>query len=136
MAALNERMKEIFAKQGIFVLGTADLNGVPNVVPVGAVKILDDETILISDQYFHKTLNNLRENPKVALSFWELGEGYQIKGEASIHTEGKIFEETAEWIRRRSQEIGRPIKSKGAIIIKITAVYSVSPGSQAGRRIA
>jgi predicted pyridoxine 5'-phosphate oxidase superfamily flavin-nucleotide-binding protein len=138
MAALNERMKEIFAKQGIFVFGTADSNGVPNVVPVGAVRILDDETLLVSDQYFNKTLNNLKENPKVAISFWERaeGEGYQIKGEASIHTQGKIYEDTAEWIRKRSEEIGRPIKSKGAIVIKITAIYSVSPGPKAGQRIA
>jgi len=136
MASLNERMKEIFAKQRIFVLGTADLNGVPNVVPVGSVRMLDDETILVSDQYFHKTLDNLRENPKVAISFWEMSEGYQIKGRAKIHTEGKIYEETAEWIRRRSEEIGRPLKSKGAVVIKITAIYSVSPGSKAGQRVA
>jgi hypothetical protein len=136
MAALNEKMKEVFAKQRIFVLGTADSKGVPNVVPVGSVKILDDNTILISDQYFHKTLKNLKENPKVAISFWEMSEGYQIKGRARIHTEGKIYEETAEWIRRRSEEIGRPLKSKGAIVIKITAIYSVSPGPSAGRRLA
>jgi hypothetical protein len=138
MASLNERMKEIFTKQGILVLGTADLNGVPNVVPVGAVRILDDETILISDQYFLKTLNNLRENPKVAISFWEMdkGEGYQIKGDAAIQTEGKIYEETVEWVRRRGEEMGHPLKSKGVIVIKITAIYSVTPGSNAGQRIA
>jgi predicted pyridoxine 5'-phosphate oxidase superfamily flavin-nucleotide-binding protein len=138
MAALNERMKEIFAKQGILALATADLNGVPNVVPVGAVKIVDDETILVSDQYFHKTLNNLKENPNVAISFWEMekGEGYQVKGRAKIHTEGKIYEETVEWIHKRSEEIGRPIKSKGAVVIKIKAIYSVSPGSKAGQRVA
>ena len=138
MASLNERMKEIFSKQGIFVLGTADLNGVPNVVPVGAVKILDDETILVSDQYFHKTLNNLKENPKVAISFWETGkgEGYQVKGDATIQTEGKIYEKTAEWIRQYSEKIGHPLKSKGAIVIKITAIYSVTPGSNAGQRVA
>jgi len=137
MAALNERMKEIFGKQGIFGLATADLNGIPNVVPVGSIKILDDETILISDQYFHKTLDNLRQNPKVAISFWERaeGEGYQVKGDATIHTEGKIYDETSEWIRKRSEEIGRPIKSKGAIVIKITAIYSVSPGANAGQRL-
>jgi len=131
-------MKEIFTKQGILVLGTADLNGVPNVVPVGAVRILDDETILISDQYFLKTLNNLRENPKVAISFWEMdkGEGYQIKGDAAIQTEGKIYEETVEWVRRRGEEMGHPLKSKGVIVIKITAIYSVTPGSNAGQRIA
>jgi predicted pyridoxine 5'-phosphate oxidase superfamily flavin-nucleotide-binding protein len=138
MAKLNERMKEIFAKQGIFVLGTADLNGVPNAVPIGAARILDDETILVSDQYFLKTLNNLKENPKVAISFWEMGkgEGYQIKGEAAIQTEGKIYEDTVEWIRNFSEKIGHPLKSKGAIVIKITAIYSVTPGSNAGQRVA
>ncbi len=136
MASLNERMKEIFAKQGTFVLATADLRGVPNAVPVGAVKILDDQTILVSDQYFQKTLENLKENPRVALSFWEMGEGFQVKGEATIYTEGKIYEETAAWIRKRSEEIGRPLRSKGAVVIKITEIYSVSPGSKAGTRIA
>ena len=138
MATLNERMKEIFTKQGILVLGTADLKGVPNVVPVGAVKILDDETVLISDQFFLKTLNNLRENPRVAISFWDAdeGEGYQIKGEASIHTEGKIYEDTVEWIREFSEKIGHPLKSKGAIVIKIKEIYSIKPGPDAGKRIA
>ena len=77
MTLLNARMKEIFSKQGVFVLGTADLKGIPNVVPVGAVKILDDETILVSDQFFLKTLSNLKQNPTVAMSFWdtEHGEG-------------------------------------------------------------
>jgi predicted pyridoxine 5'-phosphate oxidase superfamily flavin-nucleotide-binding protein len=138
MASLNERMKEIFSKQGVFVLGTADSKGSPNVVPVGAIKILDNETILVSDQYFLKTLKNLRENPKVAISFWEMdkGEGYQIKGDATIHTDGKIFEETVEWVRKYGEEIGHPLKSKGAIVIKITEIYSVTPGSNAGQKIA
>ncbi len=137
MALLNERMKEIFSNQGIFVLGTADLNGIPNVVPVGAVKILDNETILISDQFFFKTLNNLRQNPRVAISFWETdnGEGYQIKGDASIQTEGEIYENTVEWIRELSKKIGHPLKSKGAIVIKISEIYSVTPGSSAGQKI-
>ena len=135
MAKLTERMMEIFSKQDIYVLGTADLDGVPNVVPVGAVKILDNETILISDQYFLKTLKNLRVNPKVAISFWDMGEGYQIKGEATIQTEGKVFEDTAEWIRDLSERIGHPLKSKGAVVVRIKEIYSVSPGPKAGQRI-
>ena len=135
MAKLTERMMEIFSKQDIYVLGTADLDGVPNVVPVGAVKILDNETILISDQYFLKTLKNLRVNPKVAISFWDMGEGYQIKGEATIQTEGKVFEDTAEWIRDLSERIGHPLKSKGAVVVRIKEIYLVSPGPKAGQRI-
>lgn len=44
--------------------------GLPNIVQIGAVKFLDDETLLISDQYFSKTLANLRENPRIALAWW------------------------------------------------------------------
>ena len=136
MTKLTVRMKEIFSKQEIFVLGTADVEGIPNAVPVGAVKLLDDETILISDQYFLKTSKNLRVNPKVAISFWDMGEGYQVKGEATIQTEGRIYEATVEWIRDLSERIGHPLKSKGAIVIKIKEIYSVSPGPNAGQRIA
>ena len=41
-----------------------------------------------------------------AISFWETGnsEGYQIKGRATIQTEGKIYEETVEWIRNFSEK--------------------------------
>jgi predicted pyridoxine 5'-phosphate oxidase superfamily flavin-nucleotide-binding protein len=137
MTLLNARMKEIFSKQGVFVLGTADLKGIPNVVPVGAVKILDDETILVSDQFFLKTLSNLKQNPTVAMSFWdtENGEGYQIKGNASIQTEGKIYEDTVEWVRELGEKMGHPLKSKGAVVIKITEIYLVTPGATAGQRI-
>ncbi|MDY7037942.1 MAG: pyridoxamine 5'-phosphate oxidase family protein [Thermodesulfobacteriota bacterium] len=137
MAVLTERMKELFGRQmnGTFPFGTADKSGVPNLVPVNAVKIVDDETILVSNQFFGKTLENLKENPKVAISFWDKFEGYQVKGKAQIVTEGKIFEETSEWIRKMGEKLGFPLKSKGAIVIKIEEIYSVSPGPDAGKRL-
>jgi len=135
MAALTERMKEIFAKQQVFVFGTADKNGIPNVVPVSAVRLLDDETVLISDQFFKKTLSNLKENPHVALSFWKEVEGYQIKGEVQIVTAGKLFDETAAWIKKMGEDLGLPLKSKGAVLLNIKEIFSVSPGPEAGNKL-
>jgi len=135
VAALTERMKEIFNKQGTFVFSTADKNGLPNAAPLGAVKLIDDETILASDQFLKKTLANMKENPVVAISFWDGAEGYQIKGRVEIHTEGKIFEETTEWVRTISEAIGMPLKSKGAIVIKIQEIYCLSPGPDAGKKL-
>ncbi len=135
MAVLTERMKEIFWKQGTFVFSTADKNGVPNAVPIGAVKILDDETILASDQFLGKTLANMKENPVVAISFWDKAEGYQIKGRVEIHTQGEIFEKTSEWARQIGEALGMPLKSKSAIVIKIQEIYSVSPGPDAGKKL-
>jgi len=133
MAKMTERMQRLFEKVPIVVLGTASLDGTPNAVPVGAKRMIDPETIIISDQYFNKTLANMKGNSKVTLLFWEKGEGYQLKGNVEIQTTGKVFEDTAKWIHERTK--GRR-KSKGAVILKIEEIYDVAGGPKAGRRLA
>jgi len=136
MAKMNQRMKEIFEKQEIVVLATATKNGAPNVVPITAKKILDDETILVSDQFFNKTLANLKENPQASITIWDNLEGYQIKGAVAIETSGPRFEETAQWIEEMGKSLNLPLKSKGAMIVKITEIYNVYPGPDAGAKVA
>ena len=96
----------------------------------------DAETVLISDQYFNKTLANMQANPTVAVTFWEEREGYQLKGRVTIETEGKRFEETAKWIAELGKAVGRPLNCKGAVVLKIGEIYGVSPGPGAGRKLA
>jgi predicted pyridoxine 5'-phosphate oxidase superfamily flavin-nucleotide-binding protein len=136
MAKMNQRIREIFENQQNVVLGTATKNGAPNVVPIGAKKIIDDETILISDQFFNKTLANMKDNPQVAITCWENMEGYQIKGNAVIETSGQIYQDTARWIEEPGKQINMPIKSKGAVLVKVTEIYDVSPGPRAGVKVA
>jgi predicted pyridoxine 5'-phosphate oxidase superfamily flavin-nucleotide-binding protein len=136
MAQMTEGMKELFDKVPIVVLSTASTDGLPNAVPVGAKKIIDGETILISDQFFNKTLSNMQANPKASVMYWQGREGYQLKGTVTIETTGKRFEETAQWIEERSQKAGFPLKSKGAIILHIEEIYGVTPGPDAGKRLA
>ncbi len=136
MAQMTSRMKELFESVRTAVLATADPDGFPNAVPVGAKKILDDQTILISDQFFGKTLANMKANPKVAVTFWEGREGYQLKGYVTIETSGPRFEETSQWIDELSHKAGIPLKSKGAVIVKIEEIYAVAPGPGAGKRLA
>jgi len=136
MAQMSARMREIFEKQQVVVLATATKNGVPNVIPITAKKILDDETILVSDQFFSKTLANLKENPQASVTIWDNLEGYQIKGSVAIETSGPRFKETAQWIEEMGKSLNLPLKSKGAVILNITDIYSVSPGPEAGKKIA
>ena len=42
MAKMTERMKELFDKVRPVVLSTASIDGIPNAVPVGAKKIIDE----------------------------------------------------------------------------------------------
>jgi hypothetical protein len=136
MAQMTQRMQELFNKVSTVVLTTATPDGTPNAVPVGAKKILDPETILISDQFFNKTLANMKANPKVAVTYWEGYEGYQLKGTVTIETSGKRFEETAKWIEDISARVGFPLKSKGAVILKIDEIFGVAPGPGAGKKLA
>jgi len=136
MAKMTERIKGTFEKVENVILATATKEGVPNAVPIGAKKIIDDETILISDQFLNKTLNNMKDNPQVAVTFWSGFEGYQLKGNITIETSGERFEETAKWIDEMGKALNFPLKSKGAVIMKISEIYGVSPGPGAGKKIA
>jgi len=136
MAKMTDRMKELFENVPAVVLATATADGVPNAVPVGAKKIIDDETILISNQFLNKTLANLKANPNVAVSFWEGYEGYQLKGTVTIETTGDRFEETAKWIEDLGNKVGFPLKSKGAVILSIEEIYGIAPGPGAGKLLA
>ena len=136
MAKMTERMKELFEKVEAVVLGTSSSDGTPNAVPIGAKKIIDDETVLISDQFLNKTLANITSNPMVSVTYWEGSEGYQLKGTASVETSGQRYEETAQWIEELGNRVGFPLKSKGVVILKIEEIYGVSPGPGAGRQLA
>ncbi len=138
MTEMTEQVRSIFEKERIVILATASKDGIPNAVPVGAKKVIDNETILISNQYFGKTLKNMNENPNAALTFWDTKthEGYQIKGFVTIETSGKRFEETAAWIDEMGKAVNKPLKSKGAVILKISEIYCVTSGADAGKKIA
>ena len=136
MAEMTARMKELFQNVPTAILATATSDGTPNAVPVGAKQIIDDETVLISDQFFNKTLANMKSNPKVAVSFWEGREGYQIKGTVTIETSGKRYEETAKWIEELGNKAGQPLKSKGVVVVKIDEIYALAPGPGAGKKLA
>ncbi|MFO7558954.1 MAG: pyridoxamine 5'-phosphate oxidase family protein [Desulfobacterales bacterium] len=136
MAAMTDRMKAMFENVPTVILATATADGTPNAVPVGSKKIIDDETILISNQFLNKTLANLKSNPRAAVSFWEGVEGYQLKGTVTIETTGERFQETAEWIEDMGNKIGFPLKSKGAVIFNIEEIYGLAPGPGAGRQLA
>jgi len=136
MAKMTERMMELFKKVPTVILATTTEDGMPNAVPVGAKRIIDAETILISDQFLNKTLANIKKNPRVAITYWEGREGYQMKGTVTIETTGQRFEDTAKWIEELGNKKGFPLKSKGAVILKIEEIYSVAPGPGAGKKLA
>jgi len=45
-------------------IATASADGIPNVTHLSRVDMLDDERIVLSNQFFSKTTRNLAENPR------------------------------------------------------------------------
>ncbi len=131
MVNLTDEMKESLAGTKTVFFATSSKNGIPNVVPIGAFRVLDDGTLLVSDQFFNKTLANMQENPVAALSWWGEKGGFQIKGTVTIHTDDDVFKNDVAWMK----ELRPALKPKSAIILKITGVYIVKPGAEAGKKI-
>jgi hypothetical protein len=133
MAKLTAEMKEAFGKMKIFPVATASKDGTPNVIPIGIVELVNDETIWITDNFMNKTLSNLRTNPKIALYVWgpDIKGCFQIKGTASIRSSGKEYDEMREKINRKNPAL----PARSLIIVRITEVFECQPGPKAGSKI-
>jgi predicted pyridoxine 5'-phosphate oxidase superfamily flavin-nucleotide-binding protein len=132
MTNLPEKVVNNISAVKTVVFATVSDAGIPNVVPNQFVIVKDPETILVGDNFWHKTADNLkRPNCNVALTSWEGYEGYQLKGIANYVTEGPDYEMMKQKIKSRNEKL----PAKGCAILKVTEVYDLAPGPNAGKRI-
>ena len=78
------------------VLGTCSAAGEPNVTLLSSMQLLGDDRIVLSNQFFGKTVANLEENPHACalVQDHEDGRMYRIRMHfASRETEGALFDE-------------------------------------------
>ncbi len=130
MVKLTDEMKKSI-NEAIVFLATATKDGIPNIAPMKALKVVDDETVVICDNFMHKTLKNIKENPNVSLATSDCRDHpFQYKGIAEYHTEGKWFE-IAKEIDKQFEKV-----PKGAVVIKIKEIYNLKSGEDAGKLIA
>ena len=121
-------------KQRPWPIATASRSGIPNVVYVGFLKTLDDETILIADNYFNKTAANLKENQRMSILCYdaEAKKCYQIKGSVSVLTSGPIYEDMRKWVHDKNPK--HP--AKAAVVVKVEEIFDSVGGPGAGKKIA
>ena len=135
---MNKEIQDMI-NENVVHLATTSGDGKPNVVPVGGIRAISESKLLIVDVLFDKTKKNLLENPGVAIAVEVLGKGaprgYQLKGRATIHTSGELFEEAekmVEEMRKRRPHYPDP-KVKSAVLVDVEEIYSTVRQKKEGR---
>ncbi len=134
MAKMPKECQELINNVYAAAFSTCTENN-PNVVPVSMKQVIDDETVMVSDQYMNKTLANLKANPRAALSVWNDEGGYQVKGSVEYIDEGPRYEAVAAQVHEILMGMGYDFTSKGVCYLHVEEVYSVTPGENAGKSV-
>ena len=134
MVKMPAEVRETLEKQKPIPIATASKSGVPNVVFVGLLKIVDDETLMLADNFFNKTAQNLTENPKIAILCYsgETKKSFQIKGNVTLCKEGENFATMKAWVHG----VNDKLPAKACVMVKITEIYNAMWGPAAGKQIA
>ena len=119
MAALPEKVTKAWEdREGPIILSTVDGDGTPNAIYATCVSIFSEDTVVVANNYFSKTLKNILAGSKGTILFiTKEGKSYQIKGSIEYHKEGSIYEDMKKW---------NPKKHPGhaAAALKVEEVYT------------
>ena len=128
---MTEEMMKFIAENRAYV-ATATPEGVPNVVPIGNIKPLDNKTVIIADNYMIKSRANLEANPKIAFVMHDAAKyPFQFKGSVKIDKSGEYYEEVVKWVKESAPLAPKP---KAAIVINVEEIFSVKVGD-AGKKL-
>jgi len=131
MAKINNEMSTLLEETDIWVLATADRNGIPNAVPIFFTLIMENNRLLLVDNFMKKTVDNIATNPNVSISVWKDLKGYQFKGKGKIETSGPNYEVGKKVVQAKEPEA----TPKGIVLVDVDSIYITSPGPDAGKKI-
>ena len=110
--------KEWENREKAIVLTTVSSAGVPNSIYATCNALYNDDTILVANNYFDKTLKNIENGGVVTVLFITTeGKSYQIKGTAKHKTSGAEFDNMKSWNPEK-------LPGVGVAIIDIEEIYS------------
>ncbi|PZX20029.1 hypothetical protein LX69_00480 [Breznakibacter xylanolyticus] len=95
MQALNQEVIEAWEnREGAIVLTTISPEGIPNAIYAGCVYLHENKQIVVADNYFNKTKQNIENGSKGSILFLtKERKSYQLKGTFSYHHQGPLYEE-------------------------------------------
>jgi len=129
MAKLPEEVyNALQSAKSIKVMATVDKEKVLNVVPIGSIKAIGEETLAFANVFPEsRNKKNIESTRRVAIAVFEAPDGYQIKGTfLKWHTSGEVFDEIASEVNKTMQKLGVDQKVEEVGTIKVNEVYALS----------
>ena len=117
MGILTTDMKRIVEEQRLGYVATVCPDGKPNLSPKGTLAVWDDDHIVFADLRSPGTVENLRHQPILEINVVDpiARKGYRFKGEATVATDGTLFDAGCEFYRRRG--LTNPIR--GIVLVTV-----------------
>ena len=99
MAALPEAVSKAWDdREGPVAFATVNAEGTPNVIYASCVSKHDEATLVVADNFFHKTRANILAGSKGCILFiTKSGKSYQVKGPVKRLTSGALFDDMKSW---------------------------------------
>ena len=118
MAVLPEEVSKAWEnRKDPVILTTVSKEGTPNSIYATCVSKYSEDTLVVANNYFSKTLKNIEAGSSGSILFiTPEKKSYQVKGRIEYHTDGPLFEDMKKW---------NPEKHPGhaATALKVEAVY-------------
>ena len=131
MIDMNGEMKELLDRAHAdgfsCIVGTADKGGQPQLSLKGSIMVFDSETLAYWERVKRSALDNVAENPKVAILYNNPDKRvrWRFYGTAVVHESGPIREEVMS--RTVKAELDRDPERLGvAVLIKIDKIAELS----------
>jgi len=113
----EETSKAWDGHKGPIILSTVNKDGAPNAIYATCVSKYDEQTLVVANNYFSKTMENIKVGSKACVLFITSDNtSYQVKGTLEYHTQGPVFDDMKTWNPEKHP-------GHGAAALKVEEVY-------------
>ena len=122
MMKIPEEVKIAIDKTNPICVATVNNEYIPNIIYVTFLKYINDTTVVIADNKFVKTKNNILSNFNLSFVVLdpETKKSYQLKGKTEYIQEGEKYQNVFNWVQEKRPDL----HPKGALYVTIDEIFS------------
>ncbi|MFH1535595.1 MAG: pyridoxamine 5'-phosphate oxidase family protein [Patescibacteria group bacterium] len=117
---IQKSLKKLIETEPI-AIATVMKQGTPNVIGVAFVKVVEEDKLLVTDNFMNQTLDDIKHNSSVAVIVWNKDmEGYKLIGKAEYFHSGKYLDMIKEIPENKD------MPCKGALVIHVNKIIKTA----------